>query len=561
MPASDLIKDTTFGHLLRAVCGAHILPHSDELDLQAALVRSTGRQPSPAPSTPAAELDAERRDIRHESDPDSGKSTAIGLANLAYEDSEKADATLVGWYGPDDPENPQSWSSGKKGWVLFQTCFSTFAIYIGSSIYTAGLSDVQETFHVSEVAATLGLSLFVAGFGLGPMLWAPLCEIPQIGRLPVYMATLPVFVLFMIPTALATNFGMLLAFRFLTGFIGSPVLANGGANIADIYHPQNRAYAVTAWGVFAFVGPVLGPLLGGFAAHAKGWTWTMWELMWLSGFTLVMIFLFFPETSADNILYRRARRLRKATGNEKLHALCEAEAAETSASERFTKAIVTSIALNFVEPIVLVINLYTGLIYALLYIWFESFPIVFIGIYGFREQFLGRAYLGILCGVLLVAPFFLAYLKYVLGPRRSASGDLRPEERLLIVFFVAPLVAICLFWFGWSSRESVHWLVPIIGSSLFGCSLILFFNAILNYLADAYPMYAASVLAGNDLVRSCFGATFPLFARALYTRLGVGWASTLLGLLACAFIPIPVLLYRYGESIRLSSRRARHEYH
>ena len=118
-----------------------------------------------------------------------------------------------------------------------------------------------------------------------------------------------------------------------------------------------------------------------------------------------------------------------------------------------------------------------------------------------------------------------------------------------------------MLWFGWSARESVHWIVPIIGSSLFGCSLILFFNAILNYLADAYPLYAASVLAGNDLVRSAFGATFPLFARAMYHRLGVGWASTLLALLACAFIPIPILLYRYGERIRLNSKRARHDYH
>ena len=70
---------------------------------------------------------------------------------------------------------------------------------------------------------------------------------------------------------------------------------------------------------------------------------------------------------------------------------------------------------------------------------FESFPIVFIGIYGFREQLLGLAYLGILCGVLAVVLPFLAYLKYVLEPRYSESGDLRPEERLPVAIFVAPL--------------------------------------------------------------------------------------------------------------------------
>jgi len=82
-------------------------------------------------------------------------------------------------------------------------------------------------------------------------LWAPLTEIPQIGRMPNYMSTLLVFVLLQIPTALAGNFGTLLAFRFLTGFFGSPILAVGGATIADIYSPQHRAYAITVWGLFA----------------------------------------------------------------------------------------------------------------------------------------------------------------------------------------------------------------------------------------------------------------------------------------------------------------------
>ena len=82
----------------------------------------------------------------------------------------------------------------------------------------------------------------------------------------------------------------------------------------------------------------------------------------------------------------------------------------------------------------------------------------------------------------------------------------------------------------------------------------------MNYLADAYPTYAASVLAGNDFIRSMFGAGFPLFARAMYVNLGVGWASTLLALLACAFVPIPILLYKYGERIRMASKHARHDF-
>jgi DHA1 family multidrug resistance protein-like MFS transporter len=83
------------------------------------------------------------------------------------------------------------------------------------------------------------------------MLWAPMSEIPQIGRNPVYISTLALFVVLQIPTALATNFGMLLAFRFITGFVGSPSLATGGASIADMYRPQKRAYGIGIWGISA----------------------------------------------------------------------------------------------------------------------------------------------------------------------------------------------------------------------------------------------------------------------------------------------------------------------
>jgi len=107
---------------------------------------------------------------------------------------------------------------------------------------------------------------------------------------------------------------MLMAFHFLTGFFGSPILATGGTTVVDLYTPKKRVYGMTVWGVFAASAPSLGPLLRSFSARFEGWRWTIWELMWLSGATLVLLF-FFPETSVSNILYRRARHLRKATGN------------------------------------------------------------------------------------------------------------------------------------------------------------------------------------------------------------------------------------------------------
>jgi DHA1 family multidrug resistance protein-like MFS transporter len=101
---------------------------------------------------------------------------------------EGTDSLLVTWNGPDDPEvgqdhlslgwnsvidsfskNPMNWSHWKKIWVMCQVSLLTFSVYIGSAIYTAGIEGVMQEYHVSLVAATLGLTLFVAGYGLGAL--------------------------------------------------------------------------------------------------------------------------------------------------------------------------------------------------------------------------------------------------------------------------------------------------------------------------------------------------------------------------------------------------------
>ncbi|KAK3943234.1 putative caffeine resistance protein 5 [Diplogelasinospora grovesii] len=474
-------------------------------------------------------------------------------------DPEKGkDYFLVDWFGPDDPENPQNWSSFKKSFVTFEICFLTFSVYIGSAIYTAGILDVSRTFGVSQVAATLGLSLFVAGYGLGPMIFAPMSEIPQIGRNTVYILTLSVFVVFQVPTALPANFGMLLAFRFLTGFIGSPSLATGGASIADMYTPAKRTYGLALWGVGAVCGPTLGPLVGGFAAEHEGFRWPIWELMWLSGFALAVLVFFLPETSPHNILYRRTRRLRKLTGNDKL--VSEGELIGKEMSDIVTMTLIRPFTLLFTEPIVFVLDLYIALIYGLLYIWFESFPIVFIGIYGFSLGTQGLAFLGILVGTVVVIPPFVWYQHKYIEPKFNADGELKPEWRLPPSFVGAFAIPICLFWFGWTAREGVHWIVPIIGTSFFAIGAFFLFNSVINYLSDAYPDYVASVLAGNDFFRSSFGAGFPLFASAMYKNLGVDWASSTLGFISIAFIPAPFILFRYGHWIRKKSRYARQDF-
>lgn len=57
---------------------------------------------------------------------------------------------------------------------------------------------------------------------------------PALGRNPVYISTLFLFVILQIPTALAKNMATVLGLRFFAGFVASPALATGGATLGDM---------------------------------------------------------------------------------------------------------------------------------------------------------------------------------------------------------------------------------------------------------------------------------------------------------------------------------------
>lgn len=166
----------------------------------------------------------------------------------------KDGAILVDWYYTDDAENPHNWSNKKRALLTTLICLYTFVVYTTSAIYTSSVSGIMQEFGVSDLLATLGLSLYVLGYGTGPLVFSPLSEIPVIGRNPVYIVTMFLFVILSIPTAFVGNFAGLMVLRFLQGFFGSPCLASGGASIGDMYSLMSLPYAMMSWVSAAYCG-------------------------------------------------------------------------------------------------------------------------------------------------------------------------------------------------------------------------------------------------------------------------------------------------------------------
>lgn len=151
---------------------------------------------------------------------------------------------------------------------------------------------------------------------------------------------------------------------------------------------------------------------------------------------------------------------------------------------------------------------------------------------------------------------FVAWDHYLTRARAQKKPWTLKEEyrRLPLACLGGPLYVVGLFWLGWSASPNVHWIVPILSGALFGMGFLLIFMAMLNYLTDAYEVYAASANGIASTCRSVFGALLPLAAGPMYKKLGIAWASSLLGFLSLGMAVVPIVFIRFGPSIREGSK-------
>ncbi|KAL6831660.1 major facilitator superfamily domain-containing protein [Trichoderma camerunense] len=338
---------------------------------------------------------------------------------------------LVTWYTENDPANPLNWSLAKKAWISVVLFFYSFAGYIGASLYAAGAPDISHIFGVNNVVTGLGLAIYVFAYGIGPMLFSPLSEVPSIGRNWPYIISFAIFVLLCIPTSVVNNFGGLLVLRFLLGFFCSPCLATVGAIYSDMFGPKEPPYVIAIWGGDTTMAPALGPLIGGVAVEAMNWHWSSWELLWLSTPILVAMFFALPETSSDSILLKRAQRLRAITGQNFLRSESEFRQSRLKTSQIAFDTLVKPWEINALDPAILFSTFYLGLNYGTFYSFFESFPLVYGDIYKFDLTQVGLCHLSVLVGFALAIPSLCLYFRFI-APKRHAKLDVIPPRGLII---------------------------------------------------------------------------------------------------------------------------------
>ncbi len=167
-----------------------------------------------------------------------------------------------------------------------------------------------------------------------------------------------------------------------------------------------------------------------------------------------------------------------------------------------------------------------------------------------------QAFVGVAVGMVCAVTYTIIDNRRYVRVAAENGGLAPPETRLLPAIVGAVAIPIGLFWFAWTNQPSLHWIVCELATIPFGFGMVLMFLACMNYLVDSYLIYAASVLAASSVLRSIFGAVFPLFTKDMYADLGIHWASTIPAFLALACLPFPILFYKYGADIRKQCKYA-----
>ena len=358
-------------------------------------------------------------------------------------------------FAPDDIENPRNWSRARRGYISFVSVLlvvnATFASSSPSGAI-AGPNGIAKEFNVSNEAAALVVTLFLLGYCFGPLFWAPLSEF--YGRRWIFYISFTGYLAFNFLCAWAPNFGSLLVGRFLTGTFVSAPLSNAPAVMVDIWQPLERGNAMACFAMMTFIGPAIGPVISGFLELTEDWRWGFYVLIWFGAATELLMFTI-PETYGPQILLNKAKRIRrhKIPGFEDVKA--PVETSGRSLASLYKVALTRPWIIMF-DPISLLVAIYVSFVYALVYMLFTIYPIVFQQKRGWNAGLGELPLISTVIGALIGGAIVFRYT--ALDKRKILAGHERvPEDRLVIAMIGGILFPIMMFWFAWSGEyNSVH---------------------------------------------------------------------------------------------------------
>ncbi|GAB0136742.1 hypothetical protein EsDP_00005034 [Epichloe bromicola] len=452
-----------------------------------------------------------------------------------------------------------SYPNGKKWYILTVIFWVQVSMNFNTSLYSNAIPGMTEEFGVSDQAARCGAMIFLVLYAFGCELWAPWSE--EFGRWPVLQLSLFLVNIWQLPVALAPNFATVMVGRALGGLSSAGGSVTLGM-IADMWEADTQQYAV-AYVVFSSVGgSVLGPIVGGFTEQYLDWRWSIWVQLILGGVVQIVHALTVPETRTTIMMNRIAKKRRKETG-QNIWGPDEL----VPFSDRFSaKEIVTTWVRPFrmfiTEPIVLVLSLLSGFSDALIFMFIQSFGLVYHGKWGFTTVQVGLAFIAIGIGYVIAWLMFIPAIRRNIKERAAKPTDERAqyESRLWFLLYTAPCLPIGLIGFAWTiSGPPIHWIGSMIFVAIVGIANYAIYMATIDYMICAYGPYSASATGGNGWARDFLAGVLTVPAVPFFENIGkssgrnLEYASTILFCISFVLVIAVYVIYWKGPELRKRS--------
>ncbi|GAA5918868.1 hypothetical protein JCM8208_001882, partial [Rhodotorula glutinis] len=321
----------------------------------------------------------------------------------------------------------------------------------------------------SDTTAQLDTVLFLVGFGVAAPLWAPLSELA--GRTPIYLISLALLALFELGAALSPTFPSRVVLRLLAGCAATTPLSNAGAAIGDLWDEDERTVAFGVFGVGGFLGPCLGPVVGGWIAQSG------WSYRWADGLQaigaavlLVVSFALLPETYPPTLLALKAAAIRRRTRSPAYLTPLELARRDTSFARDFRRTLGRPFVMLAREPIVVCFCAYLTLVFIILFGNLTGYPFIFSP-HALSPGESGTLFLSIAVGLFLCAlctPLMRWDWRRRVGRAHARGEAVKPEERLRVAVVGTWAVPVSLYWAAWVCRPGVSIWASLGAQALFG---------------------------------------------------------------------------------------------
>ncbi|KAI9926219.1 hypothetical protein AWENTII_002123 [Aspergillus wentii] len=444
-----------------------------------------------------------------------------------------------------------------KKWMILSVIFLVqTSMNFNTSLYSNALGGISEEFGVSMQAARCGAMIYLVTYAFGCELWAPWSE--ELGRKPILQLSMLLVNLWQLPVALAPNFATIMVGRAFGGIS----LAGGSVTlgmVADLWEADDQQYAV-ACVVFSSVGgSVIGPVVGGFVEEYLEWRWAIWIQLIFGGFVQILHLLIVPETRTTIMMDNIAKKKRK-NGDSRVYGPNEV----VSFKDRFSMREIIGTWIRpfkmFVtEPIVLTLSLLSGFSDALIFMFIQSFGLVYAQ-WGFGTVAVGLSFIPILVGYFIAWISFFPVIKRNMKERQMKPDDEKAqyESRLWWLLYTAPCLSIGLIGFAWtSSGPPVHWIGTMVFAAIVGIANYSIYMTTIDYMVCAYGPFAASATGGNGFARDILAGILTVPATPFFTNIGgerhLEYASTILFCISVLLVISVYVIYWYGPTLRKRS--------